>query len=377
MKALAVPTIDAAMSYGYGDLAGTDDLYLSPTWLKIEQDLGLAPYLCYLLCLAKGEQPLAAAVKGFTVDEAAWWPFVRVDMVLARLLEQREAPTCDATKDLLSGLLPNIYFGSARGGTTKLRLHPALDDARARAAVAGLLAGAEDLARDLGLRSITFLYTDPQDTLLRELLVGSGYAEFGPTHHVAVLTVKGSSFADYLSGFGKRRRDSIRWERRKIAEAGVRIAVEELTEELGEQMRPLEAQLFKRYGHRDYPAQVMRYLHGSVARDYQGDTRVITARSEGVLRGYASFIQCEDVLYSRDTGYDYEWKKDLPLYFEVLFYSAIELAMRSGIREICYSVGSESTKASRGCDLYPRIGYVKALDPVTAAGIDRLCADLR
>jgi predicted N-acyltransferase len=63
-----------------------------------------------------------------------------------------------------------------------------------------------------------------------------------------VLRVCGLTFDDYLSGIGKRRRDSIRWERRKIAAAGVRIGCEELTSDLSRQMPPLEAQLYANTG---------------------------------------------------------------------------------------------------------------------------------
>jgi hypothetical protein len=60
----------------------------------------------------------------------------------------------------------------------------------------------------------------------------------------------------------------------------------------------------------------------------------------------------------------------------VLFYSAIELAMKSGISEIHYSYGSEDTKASRGCDMRPRLGYLKVLDNEAAAELARLSPGL-
>jgi predicted N-acyltransferase len=238
-----------------------------------------------------------------------------------------------------------------------------------------VLDGVEAMARAEGIRSIAFLYVPPEDLPLRRALRDRGYAEFGPTHNVAVLRVPGRTFGDYLAGFGKRRRDSIGWERRKIAAAGVQISVEELTSDLSREMLPLEAQLYGKYG-TEHPTEMARLLHESVMREYGKSDPVITARSAGVLRGYAAFIQVHETLYSRDTGYDYAWPEKLPLYFEVLFYSAIELAMQSGVREIYYSYGSDDTKASRGCDLCPRLGYVKALDAEASDELDSLCAEL-
>jgi predicted N-acyltransferase len=141
-------------------------------------------------------------------------------------------------------------------------------------------------------------------------------------------------------------------------------------------MMPLEAKLFERYGHQEYPAEIMWRQHEAEAREFGGAVHVVTARAEGVLRGYAAFIRMNNVLYSRDTGYDYTWKKGLPLYFEVVFYSPIELAMRYRCRMIDYSYGSDETKASRGCDLHPRLGYVKAFDEKSSDVIERLCAEL-
>jgi uncharacterized protein len=377
MRTLEFSTIEDAVAHGYGRLADPGDLYLSPQWLKLEQELEIAREAFYVLCFAAGDSssPLAAAW-GFHVNEAFWWPFVRTDLTLARLLGDRLTPdaACGAT---LQSLLPNIYLGAYRGGTSRLRVHPDLDEETARRAIGEVIDAIEAIARARGVRSTSFLYLQPGDRLVRQVLLDHGYLAIGPVHNVAVFQVRAQTFDDYLKGFGKRRRDSIRWERRKIAAAGVEVGVEELNPQLSEEMLPLESQLYRKYGHPHYPASYNRKLHAALQREYGADAWAITARSAGVLRGYASFLRVNEILYSRDTGYDYTWRGDLPLYFELLFYSAIELAMRSGITEIQYSYGSEQTKASRGCDLQSRLGYVKAFDEQTADELRRLCAVLQ
>jgi uncharacterized protein len=374
MRSLLLPTIAKAMEYGYGTLADPDDLYLSPQWLKVEEDTGLAQSSFYMLCLTgEGRSPAVAATWAFSVDEANWWPFMRIDMVLSKFLEERQVPQTPRTRKTLQSLLPNVVVGPSRGGTTSLRIHPSLSDEMAHDAVAEMLAGIEATARTRGLSSVALPYISAEDVPLRDVLREFGYIEFGPVHNVAALHIKGQSFDDYVSGFDYRRQVSIKAERRKIADAGVQIGLEELNGGLSQEMMPLEAQLFARYGHPRYPIGLMTRQHAIVAKEYHGAAQVITARSAGILRGYHSLIRTNNVLYSRDCGYDYTWKKNLPLYFEVVFYSTIELAMRTGIREIAYSFGAEQTKASRGCDLYPRLGYIKALDAKTS---DEL-ADLR
>ncbi len=377
MRTLEFSTIEDAIAHGYGRLADPDDLYLSPKWLKLEQELGIAKEAFHVLCVPAPDNsgPLAAAW-GFSVEEAFWWPFVRTDLTLARLAGDRLTP--DAARDaMLRSLLPNSYVGAYRGGTSQLQVQPGLDDETARHAIGEVIAAIEATAQARGARSTTFLYLSPADQLVSQVLLDHGYLATGPVQNVAVFQVRGQTFEDYLRGFGKRRRDSIKWERRKIAAAGVKVGAEELSPQLGEEMLPLESQLYRKYGHPHYPASYNRRLHAAVHREYGADAWVMTARSDGILRGYASFLRMNETLYSRDTGYDYAWRDDLPLYFELLYYSAIELAMQSGIREIQYSYGSEQTKASRGCELQPRHGYVKAFDEQTADELRRLCAVLR
>jgi hypothetical protein len=380
MRSVCLSSIEEALEYGYGELSDPDELYLSPQWIKMEEEVRVArPF--HLLCLADGEgasaRPAAvAAAWGLVVEQSASWPFMRADYVLTQLLETRGIPVTPETGQTLKSLLPHAYLGALRGGTTRLQVSPALSPAGTRQAVREVLQGAEAMARAEGIASIAFLYVPDDDEFVREVLDDLGYLAFGPAHNASLLNVPGQTFTDYLSGFGKRRRDSIRWERRKVAAAGVQIAAEPLSRDLSEEMMPLEAQLFRKYGHPSYPADITRRLHRRVAEEYGRSAQVITARADGALRGYAAFIRVGATLYSRDTGYDYPWQQGVPLYFEVLFYSAIELAQRSGARQINYSYGSDETKASRGCDLVPRLTYLKALDPAAAAGLNLIQARL-
>ena len=372
MTSIVLPSIQDARQYGYDALPDPDDLYHSPEWLAMDESIGIATPFSVVSVPPGAAASAPAATWGLVVEDTAFWPFMRIDHVLATLLDERQIVRTPATERMLAALMPNAYLGALRGGTTRLPVRPDLDGPQALRAIEEVLAGTEEMARSAGVRSVAFFYVPPEDLALRRALIQRGYTEFGPNHHVAVLRVPGQTFDDYLRGFGKRRRDSIRWERRKIAAAGVQIGCEQLTSDLSRQMLPLEAQLYAKYGHHVYPEEMARILHESVIKKYGNSAPVITARAAGVLRGYAAFIQVNKALYSRDTGYDYTWPERLPLYFEVLFYSAIELAMKSGVREIHYSYGSEDTKASRGCDLRPRLGYLKALDNAAAAELARL-----
>jgi hypothetical protein len=375
-----LPGIDAALPYGYAQIAGPDDLYHSPQWLAMDEEVKIArPFS--VLSFPRGTEgstgpsgPAHAGTWGLIVEQSAFWPFMRADSVLSLLAGERSVPLPGGPDHLERCLMPSAYVGALRGGTTRLPARPGLPAADTRAALTDVLDGVETMARAEGLRSIACLYLPGEDLIGREVLAGNGYYCFGLAHYVAVLRV--TSFADYLAGLSKGRRDNLRSERKKIARAGVEIAVEPLSAQLSEQMLPLEAQLYHKYGHETHPTEMARILHHAVIDAFGGDAPVITARAGGVLRGYAAFIRAGATLYSRDVGFDYTWEERLPLYFDLLFYRAVELAERLGASEINYSYASEQTKVSHGCELLPRVGYVKPLDPRFEAELSVLCGEI-
>src|SRR5260370_2216847 len=359
MKSLRLNAIGNALESGCGALHDPDHLYHSPQWLTMGGEVGIARRFS-VVCLPDNGPPAVAAAWGLIVDDAAFWPFMRIDTVLSNLLEKRKVPQTSSTKKTLRSLMPNAYLGALRGGTTRLRVDPALPAGVARRALGEVLDGVETMARGEGLRSVACLYVPAEERPLRGVLHERGYVEFGPTLNVSILRVP-LTFEDYVAGLSWSRRRNVRWERNKIARAGVEIGLEKLTRDLSEETLPLEAQLYHKYGHETHPTEMARVLHHAVIEEYGKAAQVITARSDGALRAFAAFIQVNNTLYSRDAGFDYTWQRKLPLYFEVCFYRAIELAIRSGARQIYYSYAAEETKVSRGCDLHPGLTYVTAL----------------
>lgn len=374
MRYVCLPGIEDTLAYGYGEFSDPDDLYHSPQWLRMDEEVGIArPFS--VVCLPDGKGTRAVAVTwGLVVDASAFWPFMRVDTVLGTLLAERGVPVTAEMDRALGSLMPNAYLGALRGGTTRLRVDPALPASDAKRAISEVLAGAEVMAGAEGLRSVAFFYVPAEETLLREVLGERGYAEFGPTLNVSILRVP-PTYDDYLHTLSKNRRRNAVKDRNKIARSGVQVRVENLNRDLSEEMLPLEAELYHKYGHEQHPTQMARILHHQVIEQF-GDAPVITVRAGGALRAYSAWIQVNETLYSRDAGFDYDWQQKLPLYFEVVFYAAVDLAIKSGVRQIYYSYAAEETKVSRGCDLHPRRTYVKALDERAAAGLRAVEAEL-
>lgn len=359
MTARTFPGVAGALTHGYAGVADPDDLYHSPQWLAMDEEVKIARP--FSVVSQDQDDTATAATWGLVVEDTAFWPFMRIDTVLSRLIEEQGLASGPDVTRALAALMPSAYLGALRGGTTRLQVRPGLSPGETSEALGAVLRGAEDMAAEEGLRSVACFYAPADDQPLRQALAERDYLCFGLAHHVAVLPV--STFEDYVGAMTKGRRDNLRSERRKIARAGVEIQVEPLTRDLSEQMLPLEAQLYLKYGHESHPTEMARILHHQVIEGFPGNAPVITARCDGVLRGYAAFIQAGRTLYSRDIGFDYTWEPRLPLYYEVLFYAAVELAARLGAQLINYSYAAEETKISHGCRLLPRIGYVKAFDP--------------
>ena len=376
MLPVITSSVSEAVKFGYAELVAPDNLYDAPSWHAIDEAIGIAKPFTVLALPERGSTQAVAAAWGLLVGEDAFWPFLRADGVLSRFLAQSGLAEGAATADSLSALMPSAYLGALRAGTTRLLLRPDAPGEQARQALRSLLDGAEEMARDTGLRSVGCLYIPATGQLEREVLAEAGYAEFGPTLHVAILPV--STFDAYLGSMKQHRRSNVRRHRRLVARAGVAISREQLTASLSEEMLPLEAQLYQKYEHVTHPTEMARIVHRDVIAAYGERALVITARStDGVLRGYSAFIHAGDTLYSRDCGFDYPWQGRLPLYFETNFYSAVELAEALGARQIHYSYGSDETKAEYGCELHPRITYVKAFDPSLAASLAELAGRAR
>jgi uncharacterized protein len=370
------PSVSESVKLGYADLVEPGNLYDSPAWHALDEAIGIAEPFTILALPEEGSTRAIAAAWGLVVDDTAFWPFMRIDTVLSAFLAQHGLADRAGEATTAPALMPSAYLGALRAGTTRLLTRPGIPGEQAKRALWSLLDEAETMAREAGLASIACLYLPATDQVQRELLLARGYAEFGPTLHVSMLPV--STFDTYVGSMSQHRRSNVRRHRRMVARAGVTINREQLTASLSEEMLPLEAQLYQKYEHVKHPTEMARIVHSGAIAAFGEHAQVITARSpDGVLRGYSGFIHQDDTLYSRDCGFDYSWLGNLPLYFETNFYSAIELAAEIGVRQIHYSYGSDETKVAYGCELHPRMTYVKAFDPAQAAGLAGLAERVR
>ncbi|HZD02528.1 MAG TPA: GNAT family N-acetyltransferase [Actinomycetes bacterium] len=368
--------VTALSALGWDSLAGPADFYLTTEWLPIAASVLRSGSAHYLVATDSGGR-LRAGLPGYLYDQASVpSPFTRIDRVLTRLLRERLGGSAPPhLEETLGQALPSLYCGAREISYSRLLLDPALGCHLRREVIRRVAREAESTARDLGARSITFTYVNADDDVLRSSLRGEGFSEFFSSWS-CVLDLPWSHFDEYLAGFKTHRRVTIRRERRRLAEAGVVFQVRQLTPDLAAELVALEVNLTRKYHSPRKPEQVERTLK-ALATQLAHRTVVITASLAGRISGFALFIRSGKRMYARHTGFHYERQGKLPLYFALLFYEAIEHALRSGVTRIEYGTGSLDAKLSRGCTPLRQYGYFKGLEPGLHAEVDGLLGDIR
>jgi hypothetical protein len=367
LRVVRAASLEEARAAGWDELLESGDLYQSTRWLAVERELAAVPTT--YLCAHRGTAVAAMSV-GLLDRDAAPGSFGRIDRVLHRVAADRAPAIADGAEPLLERMLPTVACGGRRPGYSRLVLAGELDPAERARLAHRLLAEAEGWARVQSARSLSFLYVDESDDVLRDALRRAGFAEFASAESSRLL-LPGPTFDDYLLRVSSSRRPKILYERRKLDEAGVEFRVRPFDEALVEELLPLELAVYRKYGN-DFPEEEARRLHRAVARELGGDARIVTAEHDGAVRGFVVLLRFKDLVYCRQVGFDYDFQRRLPLYFGVVFYAAVDHALACGAAGIEYGVGSGEAKASRGCDVRRQYGYVKVLEGADHGAVRRL-----
>jgi hypothetical protein len=358
-----VGTIADASRLGWDALVSPDDPYHTSSWLGIESAQTNVPPRYFLGWAAeKPAGPADAALSCYPLDASSEpWPFMRIDRVLLHRLQQASPPAGAGTETALAQLLPTYLCGGRRVADTRVLVDVRRPVGERRELIGDLLDHLERDARAQGVRSLSFLFVHEGDTVLREALAARGYLEFRSARY-GMLPLCPPTFDAYLGRLTGHRRREVNRERRLLAAAGVRFAVEPMSAEVIGEMVPLQLQHDRRYGHAVTAEALEQNLRLHV--DHCGDAvGALTARSpDGVLRGCAVLIRWGPRLVVRQAGFDYAWQGKLPLYFGVCYYAAIEHACRTGAALMDYSIEAEATKRTRGCELEARYCNLKLLE---------------
>jgi len=348
MRVEIVSTVDELDLDEWDALLGPGDLYMSSSWLRIGAETADAPPLYVVVRDGKGRA--CAAVACYPLDLDAPYPFCRLDWALS---------VAGADRQDAQLAMPSLFAGGRFPSHTRVVFDRRLPTGDRDAALTAALDAVEDAAASQGLRSFGLLYVDETDQSARRVLDRRGLLAFASG--VASSLDVPPAFDDYLARQSGSRRNAIRRNRRKLAEAGVELAVRPVRHELVDQLVELGANVNAKYG-TPYDAVAMRAWYEVLLGHFPEGALVASAEVEGSVCGYALLLRWRDELYARQVGFDYDLKGELPVYFGVVFYEPIEYAIREGIARIDYATGAVETKRAHGCVQLRQHAYARCFD---------------
>jgi uncharacterized protein len=345
-------------------LLGPRGFYSATPWLRhCEATATTAPY--YFTAF-EGHEPVGV-LPAYPLEHGTPYVFCSPGRVIDTIHQNTTGESAPWT----AGLMPALACGGRNPSHTKAGVRNGSSADRQRATLAALVRAAERQAREADLRAVSFLYVDEDDDLLRGVLTDHRYLAL-PGQTAYSMPVPGDgSFDTYLARFEQRRRVKLKRELRALNEAGVTYVTQPLTVDDIEQLAPLELALYAKHGTPADADAFAAVLH-SIARHAGAAARITTAHLDGHLAGFVLTFTHHGEMYARQAGFDYEVQGRLPLYFGLVYYELLRIALAEGLSQIHYSTGSDRVKLSRGCTPRRQIAYVKALSPEHAEQLSRL-----
>ncbi|MGV9304985.1 GNAT family N-acetyltransferase [Nonomuraea sp. NPDC003727] len=225
--------------------------------------------------------------------------------------------------------------------------HPLGPAARDGATLGDLVDEIVAWSRAEGLRAVAFLYTTTPE--LQQVLGRRGFARI-PLSYSCELSPGVRLPA--------KRRSEARRELRRLAEAGVRLRVSDISRPVPG-MVDLKCLHSRKYGGAADPAAVAHRL----AALCDGGALLFSAEHDDHLVGYALFIPHRETWYCVSTARWYGSAGARHTYFATVFYEPARHAAEQGVTRLHYGQGSWRAKLSRGCRAVELPAWVLALDP--------------
>ncbi|MFC4008209.1 GNAT family N-acetyltransferase [Nonomuraea purpurea] len=246
-------------------------------------------------------------------------------------------------KEGLPGPPPSgLLVGPQRGYQTHLLSTPGAKPADAAAGVRGVL-------EDVDLTVMAMFLNSHDTAALKE----SGVHALPLLLNAdAWLHIPGGGWEAWLSSLGKRRREMVRREVRRFAEAGYEITDAPLSAWIDSAARLL-ASTEAKYGHHNHAASYVRLLTGQVKHLGTAGRVIICAPPHEAPVGYALYYIHGDTLFIRSAGFDYPRLRNAAEYFNVVFYLPIKQAIEAGVSWVHAGIESTEAKAFRGAQLRP------------------------
>ncbi|MFJ3305636.1 GNAT family N-acetyltransferase [Streptomyces sp. NPDC086549] len=345
-------------------LLGPRGFYSASPWLRHAQATAVtAPYY---FTASQGPE-LIAALPAYPLAADTPYVFCSPGRVVGAIHQQVTGQSSPWTGELM----PALACGGRNPSHTRAGVNGTVPDGLQHEALHAVVAAAEREASSTGLETVSFLYVDEDDTHLRSVLEERQYVSLPGQTAYSLKVPEDGTFTGYLAGLRSRRRTRIRKELQVLAAAGVSYRTQPITEKLIEEVAPLEMELYAKHG-TQADAQAFLTVLRSVAANTGDAARITTAHLDGKVIGFVLTFTHGGQIYARQAGFDYEAQGRLPVYFGLVYYELLRVALAEGISHIHYSTGSDTVKLSRGCVPTRQYAYVKSRRPEQTALLSRL-----
>jgi predicted N-acyltransferase len=244
---------------------------------------------------------------------------------------------------------PCALAGSRAGFINEPLVAPDLGPSGRRAVLTALDSAVDSVARDYEARTVAHLYlSDAAAAALRTIRPACPPVLVTAS---AVLAIRWATFDGYLRWLTKGRRETVRRDEARFAEAGYRISTGRLSEWY-ERLAPLFGNLHRRHGHDVTDEQMVRALAGKVAA--MDDISVVFLCHLGDrLAGFSLVFHFGTTLYVWACGFDYTLAQRRGEYATLVFYEPMRYGMTHGATAMHLGIEASTPKILRGAQLEP------------------------
>jgi len=171
--------------------------------------------------------------------------------------------------------------------------------------------------------------------------------------------VEWSSFEEYLKSLDYKTRKNVRREIKKCEENGITISLEHEFAGFSSILSNLHSNLFLRYNNDSESPFGAPYFQ-ALSKYAKDKTKIFIARKQGKIVGFSLSLQHKNMLDVHFCGFDYEHQTKADFtYFNIAYYSPIQMAINEGITTIHFRRAAEEIKLKRGCKPEETYGLLK------------------
>ena len=226
-----------------------------------------------------------------------------------------------------------------------------------------ILKGIDDFCKQQGIPFSSFRYVSEFDNPLINKLENFGYQRLS-TAETLYLDVQWNNFDDYLKERAKKIRDNIKREIKKCRESGIIILEQSEFEKISEQLYDFHTNLFSKYNNGAKSPYSVSFFQ-SLNQHAKDKTKLLTAIKDGKLVGFSLLLLHKSQLDVYFCGFDYESLGNTDfIYFNLVYYEPIKLAIKLGIKRIHFRLAAEDVKLKRGCKREKTYWFIKSQKPL-------------